>query len=187
VATGFGSPRAPLGTETPQAESTELRTHKKNAGKPGIGAELVSFNFPNNLICEDVSMISARAHVGRAPIRRSHIMRPNPPRIRCGTSKFSGMARTGSRPAHLHLGTASPAQRGALRRASRTDGGESVIIRRTSTPNPAGMEADRVGRVYRVSPVVDGEFVTFFAAMPHEHHDLEPLRFCHPVGFVSVP
>ena len=32
------------------------------------------------------------------------------------------------------------------------------MIRGTSTPDPARMQADRAGRVYRVSHVVDGEF-----------------------------
>jgi hypothetical protein len=55
---------------------------------------------------------------------------------------------------------------GVLWRASRADGGGSAIIRGTLTPDPAAMEAERAGGVYRVSHVVDGEFVNL-------------LRRCH--------
>lgn len=64
-----------------------------------------------------------------------------------------------------HIGTASPAQRGALRRASRADGGGSAFIRGTLTPNPARMEADGTGEVYRVSPVDKGAFTNLFRVL----------------------
>jgi hypothetical protein len=51
---------------------------------------------------------------------------------------------------------------------------EAPSIRGTLTPNPAPMEADRVGRVYRVSHVVDGKFANL---LRRNHSD--PLPCCH--------
>ena len=62
---------------------------------------------------------------------------------------------------------------------------EAPSIRGTLTPNPAPMEADRRGIVYRVSHVVDGEFAELLrrnhsnpyhvAAEPGDLHNLASI------------
>jgi hypothetical protein len=62
---------------------------------------------------------------------------------------------------------------------------EAPSIRGTLTPNPAPMEADRRGIVYRVSHVVDGEFAELLrrnhsnpyhvAAESGDLHNLTPI------------
>jgi hypothetical protein len=86
--------------------------------------------------------------------------------------QWSGIAAPAPRrrPEQLHLGTASPAQRGALVRASRADGGGSAIIRSTLTPDPAPMEADGGRCVYQVSHVVDGESVNLLRRKHSDHY-----------------
>jgi hypothetical protein len=83
--------------------------------------------------------------------------RPIPAHARAQDRIFSieGNARLGSD--MLHIGTASPAQNGCSVADEPADGGGSAIIRGTSAPDPARMKAERAGRVYRVSHVVDGK------------------------------
>ena len=58
---------------------------------------------------------------------------------------------------------------------------EAPFLRGTSTPDPARMEADCSGPVYRVSHVVDGEFVNLL----RRNHS-RSLPFCHPVVFARA-
>jgi hypothetical protein len=123
--------------QNPRLRFWEERAQKSPARFPAR-AHFVSFNLPNNLIHGDASSTRAGESSARRLDRHYH---------ECAWVGFApsrhGIARS----------------EGALSRASRADGGGSAIIRGTLTPDPASMEADRAGRVYRVSHVVDGESV----------------------------
>ena len=70
----------------------------------------------------------------------------------------------------LHFGTASPVQRVLWCGRAAPLEVEAPSVRGTLTPNPAPIEADLRGIVYRVSHVVDGKFADLLRRNHSNHY-----------------
>jgi len=158
--------------------SRRRSTHPCSCSYGNLRAQFVSFNFPNSLICGTASRAAAvRLNV---PARRRPVAAAfDRKRVetvtaslhqRCPDDRIFKIDRNAlsARTTPSRHGIAR--SEGALLRASRADGGGSAIIRGTSTPDLAKIEADRTGRVYRVSHVVDGEFMNLLRRNHSDHY-----------------